>query len=70
MSVSVPKGYIGRLLRVDLTSGSMKEEWLDEPELREYVGGAGFGIRYLYQEVPPGIDCFSPDNRLIITSGP
>jgi len=70
MSVSVPKGYIGRLLRVDLTSGAMKEEWLDESELREYVGGAGFGIRYLYQEVPPGIDCFSPDNRLIIASGP
>ena len=70
MSVSVPKGYIGRLLRVDLTSGSMKEEWLDEPDLRKYVGGTGFGIRYLYQEVPPGIDCFSPDNRLIIASGP
>ena len=70
MSVSVPKGYIGKLLRVDLTSGSMKEEWLDEPELRKYVGGAGFGIRYLYREVPLGIDYFSPDNRLIIASGP
>jgi len=70
MSVSVPKGYIGRLLRVDLTSGSMKEEWLDEPELRKYVGGAGFGIRYLYREVPPGLDYFSSENRLIIASGP
>lgn len=70
MAVSIPKGYIGKLLRVDLTSGTMEEDWLDESELRKYVGGAGFGIKYLYEEVPPGVDCFSPENRLIIASGP
>lgn len=70
MPSSIPKGYAGKLLRIDLTNGSMKEEWLDDVELRKFVGGAGFGIKYLYEEVPPGIDGFSPDNRLILTSGP
>jgi len=70
MSIIVPKGYAGRLLRVDLTKRSVSEEWLDEETLRKYVGGAGFGAKYLYEEVPPGVDCFDPWNRLIVASGP
>lgn len=70
MTSSNAGGYAGRLLRVNLTSGELSEEWLDADDLRKYVGGAGFGIKFLYEEVPPGIDCFDPENRLILATGP
>jgi len=63
-------GYAGKLLRVDLTSEKLSEERLDDATLRKYVGGAGFGIKYLYEEVPPGIECYDPENRLVFASGP
>ncbi|MBW1710230.1 MAG: hypothetical protein JRF41_07725 [Deltaproteobacteria bacterium] len=63
-------GYEGRLLRIDLTSEKITEEQFDEATLRRFVGGAGFGIKYLYDEVPPGTECYDPENRLIFASGP
>ncbi len=63
-------GYMGKILRVDLTRGAVWDEPL-APELAEkYVGGAGFGAEYLYREVPPGVEWDAPDNRLIMASGP
>ena len=63
-------GYAGRLLRVNLTGSNFTEEHLEEAELRKYVGGAGIGARFLYEEVPPGVDCFDAENRLILATGP
>ena len=63
-------GYAGKILRVDLTHGKITEETPDETVLRKYVGGAGLGAKFLYEEVPPGLDCFDPENRIILTSGP
>ncbi|MFC1976751.1 aldehyde ferredoxin oxidoreductase family protein [Chloroflexota bacterium] len=63
-------GYAGKILRVDLTNESISEEVLDEAELRKWVGGVGFGARYLYDEVPPGVQWNDPENRLIVASGP
>ncbi len=63
-------GYAGKLLRVDLTSARLTEERLDEPVLRKYVGGSGLGAKFLYEEVPPSVECFDPENRLILASGP
>ncbi|HJX12404.1 MAG TPA: aldehyde ferredoxin oxidoreductase C-terminal domain-containing protein [Dehalococcoidales bacterium] len=63
-------GYAGRMLRVDLTSGETTGEPLDEGVLRKYVGGAALGIKYLYDEVPPGIEWSDPANHLFLFSGP
>jgi len=63
-------GYAGRILRVDLTRTKVNDYELDDALLRKYVGGVGFGARYLYDEVPPGIEWSDPDNRIIIASGP
>ena len=63
-------GYAGKLLRVDLTSARLTEEQLDEAVLRKYIGGSGLGAKFLYEEVPPRVECFDPENRLILTSGP
>ncbi|MFC2006453.1 aldehyde ferredoxin oxidoreductase N-terminal domain-containing protein, partial [Chloroflexota bacterium] len=65
-----PGGYINKILRVDLTRSQMTEEQLEEATLRKYVGGTGLGAKYLYEEVPPGVGCFNPENSLIFASGP
>lgn len=70
MTTKTIGGYIGKLLRVDLTNGTFTEERLDEQTLRKYVGGAGLGMMYLYKEVPPDMDWSDPENRLIFASGP
>jgi aldehyde:ferredoxin oxidoreductase len=63
-------GYSGRLLRVDLTSQAIQVELLPNDLLRKYLGGVGLGAQILYQEVHPGIEWNSPENRLILASGP
>ena len=42
-------GYAGSILRVDLSSGSISEEKLDEATLRLYLGGTCLGAKYLYE---------------------
>ena len=63
-------GYAGKILRVNLTNEYITEEALDEVTLRKWVGGVGFGAKYLYDEVPPGVEWNDPANRIIVASGP
>jgi aldehyde:ferredoxin oxidoreductase len=67
---ALPCGYVGKMLRVDLTTGSIREIALDAGLLRKYVGGVGLGARFLYDEVPPGVEWDSPENRIIFATGP
>jgi aldehyde:ferredoxin oxidoreductase len=60
----------GKYLRVDLTSGRIWSEQLDEEAHRKYLGGTGYGAKVLYEEVPPGVEWSDPDNRLVVASGP
>jgi len=63
-------GYAGKILRINLTDKSFKEEKLSEELARDFIGGAGFGIKYLFDEVKPGTDALGPDNKLIFAPGP
>ena len=63
-------GYVGKILRVDLSKGKMATEDLDETTLKKWVGGVGLGAKYLYDEVPPSVKWSDPENRLIWTTGP
>ncbi|MBI5966864.1 MAG: hypothetical protein HY882_03250, partial [Deltaproteobacteria bacterium] len=63
-------GYMGKILRVDLSAMQVREEEMDVKKLGKYVGGTGMGARYLFDEVPPGMEWNDPGNRLIFFSGP
>ena len=63
-------GYAGKILRVNLTDRTSRVEPLDERMAREFMGGNGFISRWLYDELAPGTDPLSPENLLILTSGP
>jgi aldehyde:ferredoxin oxidoreductase len=57
------------LLRVNLTNKTASIEPIS-PELASYVGGMGFGVKLLLDEVPSRVDALGPENKLIISVGP
>ena len=63
-------GYMGKILRVNLTNGKITEEFPDEKTLKMFLGGAGLATKYLFDEVKPGIDPLGPENKLIFMTGP
>jgi aldehyde:ferredoxin oxidoreductase len=63
-------GFMGKILRVDLTEGTLRDEALSEDVTRKYIGGAGLATRYLYDEVPQGAEPLGPENKLIFMTGP
>lgn len=69
-TISELGGYIGKMLRVDLTHERISEETLDRDTLRQYVGGAALGAKYLYDEVPATVKWSDPENRIMFFSGP
>ncbi len=63
-------GWTGKLLRVNLTTGQSRVEDIPQAWLQDYIGGRGLADRYLWQEMDPKADPYSPDNRLIFATGP
>lgn len=63
-------GYAGKILRVDLSDRTFADEDLHNDFMKKYIGGAGFGARYLYQENPCNIDWSDPLNRIVFANGP
>jgi len=62
--------YNKKLLRVNLTTGSINEEIIEDRIINNYIGGMGFGVKLLTKEVNPLIDPLSADNKIIISVGP
>ncbi|MGB9299905.1 MAG: aldehyde ferredoxin oxidoreductase family protein [Anaerolineae bacterium] len=63
-------GYMGKLLWVDLTAGSVDEEGLDEEYARRFIGGSGLAARYIYDLTGADTDPLGPTNPLILMAGP
>jgi len=63
-------GYMGKILRIDLTNSKITEEFPDEKVLKDFLGGAGLATWYLINETEKGIDPLGPDNKLIFMTGP
>ncbi len=63
-------GWTGKLLRVNLTTGTHAIEDIPVAWMREYIGGRGLAARYLYEEMDPTADPLGPENKLIFATGP
>jgi len=64
------RGWAGTILDVNLTTGEIKKVPLDQDFAVKYVGGRGFGTRWLYDEVSPEVDPLSPEAVISINCGP
>lgn len=63
-------GWCGKLLRVNLTSGTIFTEEYDPLQKKAYIGGRGWAIQILNDEMDPRVDPLSPENKLIFATGP
>jgi aldehyde:ferredoxin oxidoreductase len=63
-------GYAGKILRINLSNQSFGEESLSDELLKNYLGGAGFTIKYLYDELKPKTPALDEANKLIFAVGP
>ncbi len=62
--------WAGKILRVDLTKGTCKDEPLRMDWAQQYLGQRGLASKYLSEEIDPKVDPLSPGNKLIMTTGP
>ncbi|TEB13330.1 aldehyde ferredoxin oxidoreductase family protein [Pelotomaculum propionicicum] len=63
-------GWMGTILRVNLTDGTIKKEPLNKNDACLYLGGRGLGTKIMMDEVDPQVDPLSPENKLIFMTGP
>ncbi len=63
-------GWMGKILRVNLTDGTAKSEALNENFARQFIGARGLGTKYFVEEVDAGVDPLSPENKVIFMTGP
>ncbi len=59
-----------KILRVNLSKGACESEPLNMDWANKYLGQRGLGTKYLSEEIDPKVDPMSPDNKLIIATGP
>ncbi|UCH02270.1 MAG: aldehyde ferredoxin oxidoreductase, partial [Candidatus Bathyarchaeota archaeon] len=64
------KGFVGNILRINLSNNRILEEPLDKETVRRFLGGVGYASKILWDEIEPGIDPLGLKNKLIMTTGP
>jgi aldehyde:ferredoxin oxidoreductase len=60
----------GKILRVNLSDGTIKAEPLNQEYAEQYIGARGLGTKYFTEEVDPKVDPLSPENKIIFMTGP
>ncbi len=63
-------GWNGKFLRVNLSKQKAVVREYDAAMARNFLGGRGFAAKILWDELKPGVDSLSPENRLIFAVGP
>ncbi|CAD7771760.1 MAG: putative oxidoreductase YdhV [Candidatus Methanoperedenaceae archaeon GB50] len=64
------KGYWKKLLKINLTHKKIETEKIPKEVITKYLGAKGIGAYYFMKDLPQGIDPFSPENRIILATGP
>ena len=59
-----------KLLRVNLTDGTVTPEPLNMEWAMQYIGQRGLASKYLAEEIDPKCDPLGPENKMIMTTGP
>ncbi len=63
-------GYAGKILEVDLSTGRIDKVDIDEQDCRDFLGGSGLAAKIYLDRWPGDVDPLSPENPLIIMTGP
>ena len=63
-------GYHGKIARINLSTGKISVENIDEIFAKKWLGTRGFGIHTLLKEIDPKVDPLSEENKIIYSTGP
>ena len=63
------RGYTGKILNVNLTSGEITDEQIPDRVYEMLLSGVGLGAYILYNRIPAGADPLGPENILGFVSG-
>ncbi len=63
-------GYMGKILRINLTTRESRLEPMAAALARDYIGGTGVGDRIIYNEVPPQTNPLGPESKIVFATGP
>jgi aldehyde:ferredoxin oxidoreductase len=63
------RGYMGKILMVDLSKGEFLEEKIPDEVYEKYLSGLGLATHILYDRIPANVDPLGPDNILAFMSG-
>lgn len=68
--VSIMSGYWKRLLRINLTNRDIATEEISQEIIAKFLGAKGIGAYYFIRGLKEGIDPLSPENRIVLATGP
>jgi aldehyde:ferredoxin oxidoreductase len=60
----------GKVLRINLSNGKVSTETVPENVATDFIGGRGYGVKYLYDEIAPGTNPLGEENKLFLLAGP
>ena len=63
-------GWMGTILRINLSNGAVTKEPLDTKDAALFLGARGLGVKIFTDEVDANVDPLSPENKLIFSPGP
>ena len=63
-------GWTGRFLHVNLSRGKAVADAYDATIAKSFLGGRGFAVKILWEELSRGTDALSPENKLVFAAGP
>ena len=65
----MPKGYMGKILHVDLSSETITIEEPSPEFYRKHMGGSSLNLYYLLRDMPANVDALAPENILALSVG-
>ncbi|MBC8452348.1 MAG: hypothetical protein H8D65_00665 [Spirochaetes bacterium] len=63
-------GYLGKILRINLSTKEIKTEEIEEKIYHKLLGGRGLAAKYYYEEVGPEVKPFDIENKIFLFAGP
>jgi aldehyde:ferredoxin oxidoreductase len=63
-------GYAGKQLRINLSSAKIEIESVRLDWIQDFLGGVGYAVKLLYDELAPNIDPLGRENKLVLSTGP
>ena len=67
---SIYKGYMGKMLDINLTTGKVGEYQVSDRDRELFLGGRYLSTKILWDELKPGIDPLSEENVLVVMTSP